>query len=218
MRAAGAAVGAMAVALWLPVAAALAAPAGGAQPLTGSEILSAQPPGLAEKLLKRHIVLLQEFGMGPEAFGGFVRALVIFEQPRDSTMRLLIQASRQREYRDDVSDIEVIGQSPKYSVSEYHMRMMLMNIVYRLRYDWDFDTFRIQWALAEEFDNDLSDVSGFWELFELDGGRTLGRFGTRIDVGPHLPKFLQDYATRKNLPRALDRVRRWVDSGGTWRP
>jgi hypothetical protein len=210
--------GAMAWALGLPLAAALLPAPVAADPLTAAQILAAQPPGLAEKLLDQHVVLLQEFGKGSEAFGGFLRALVIFDQPRGVTMRLLAQTPRQREYRDDVRRIEVIEQSSRHSVSEYHMRIMLMSIVYRLRYEWDFDTFQIRWALAEDFDNDLSDVEGFWQLFELDAGRTLGRFGTRVDVGPGLPKFLQDYATRKNLPEAMDRARRWVDSGGTWRP
>ena len=44
------------------------------------------------------------------------------------------------------------------------------------------------------------------------------RFGSRIDVGPALPAFLQDMATRSKLPEAMQNVRRWVDSGGTWRP
>lgn len=218
-RAAGTSAGRFhALALCLCVAALAPSPAGADGSLTGAEILEAQPPGLAEKLLERHVVLLQEFGMGPEAFGGFVRALVIFDQPLGRTMNLLVQAPRQREFRPDVRHIEVIEQSPRHSVTEYQMRIMLVGITYRLRYDWNFETFDIRWELDERFDNDLSDVEGFWELFELDGGRTLGRFGTRVDVGPRLPKFLQDYATRKNLPEAMDRVRRWVDSGGTWRP
>ena len=67
-------------------------------------------------------------------------------------------------------------------------------------------------------ENDLRDVSGFWQLYDLDETHTLARFGTRVDVGPALPGFLQDYATRKNVPQTMDHVRRWVDSNGTWRP
>ena len=33
-----------------------------------------------------------------------------------------------------------------------------------------------------------------------------------------LPVWLQDYATRQNVPQTMEHVRRWVDSGGTYRP
>ena len=32
-----------------------------------------------------------------------------------------------------------------------------------------------------------------------------------------VPSFVEDYLTRKNLPKALGAVKKYVDSGGTWR-
>ena len=65
---------------------------------------------------------------------------------------------------------------------------------------------------------DLEHVEGFWQLYELSSSQTLGRFGTRVQVGTALPVWLQDYATRQNVPQTMEHVRRWVDSGGTYRP
>ena len=98
------------------------------------------------------------------------------------------------------------------------MKIMFMAIDYRLRTHFDWEGARIWWELDPAFDNHLESVEGFWELFDLDGQRTLGRFGTRVSVGPALPEWLQDYATRKNLPQTMEHVRRWIDSGGTYRP
>ena len=52
----------------------------------------------------------------------------------------------------------------------------------------------------------------------MEDGRTLGRSGTSVDVGSAVPAFLQDWLTRKKLPQTMERVRLWVDSGGTYRP
>ena len=62
-------------------------------------------------------------------------------------------------------------------------------------------------------ENDFTTLEGRWELFDLGEAQTLGRFGSRINVGPALPAFLQDFATRKKLPEAMQNVRRWVVRG-----
>jgi hypothetical protein len=145
-------------------------------------------------------------------------ALVLFERPKDFVRQMLVQTSRQKEYRPELKRLEPIESTPEGSLDEYRIRVMFVNITYRMRYVVDREHCRISWALDPEFENDLQDVEGFWELHEIDAGRTLARFGTRVDVGPAVPGFIQDFATQKNVPQTVDRTRRWVDSGGTWRP
>jgi len=144
-------------------------------------------------------------------------ALVLFERPKEYVRQLLVQSSRQKEYRPELKRLEPIESTPEGSLDEYRIRVMFVNITYRMRYVVDREHCRITWALDPEFENDLKDVEGFWELHEIDAGRTLARFGTRVDVGPAVPGFIQDFATQKNVPQTVDRARRWVDSGGTWR-
>lgn len=144
--------------------------------------------------------------------------LVLFERPRGEVIELLAQTSRQKEYRPELKRLESIESTPAGSLDEYRIRVMLVTITYRMRYVVDREQGRIRWALDPEFENDLQHVEGFWELHELDADRTVARFGTRVDVGPAVPGFLQDFATERNMPQTVDRTRRWVDSGGTWRP
>jgi hypothetical protein len=91
-------------------------------------------------------------------------------------------------------------------------------MVYRIRYRIDFDTGRMSWELAPDFDNSFQVLEGFWELYELDEKRTLARFGTALEVGPALPAFLQDMVTRSKLPASIEHCRKWVNSDGTYRP
>jgi hypothetical protein len=139
---------------------------------------------------------------------------VIFEQPVSRAFGLLAQTARQREYRPELDSIETVERLGDGTVDEHRLRMMFIDIRYRLRSRVDAAKRRIQWELAPGFDNDLARVDGSWELYALEEGRTLGVFGTVVEVGAGLPAFLQDYVTRKNLPRTLERCRRWVDGDG----
>lgn len=194
------------VVLW-----ACAAEAAPAQP-AGLAVIGGQPARLLAQLERDGIVLLQE------AEAGRTTALVIFRQPLPDVMRLLVQVERQSEFRPEIDRIRPVLQSETANLSEYHMKIMLMRIRYHAHYRWNRAERRIWWSLDPGYPNDLALLEGSWELFELDDERTLGRFATRIDVGAALPAFLQDYATRKKLPEAMDNTRRWVDSDGAHRP
>ena len=104
------------------------------------------------------------------------------------------------------------------SHDEHRMRILLVNIDYRIRNRFDFQNGRLTWALDPDHANDLRRLEGYWELHVLGPDQTLAQFGTALDVGPALPKRLQDYITRKNVPESMERVRLWVDSDGAWRP
>ena len=131
---------------------------------------------------------------------------------------LLAQSSRHLEYRPELTGIETIEMGPHGPIDEQRLRILFKTYVYRLVFRLSPAQRRIEWALDERFDNDLDRVSGYWELFEMADGQTLGRSGTSVDVGRAVPAFLSDWITRKNLPRAMKNAQRWVDSEGSWRP
>ena len=188
--------------------------------LTGAvqRALVGEPPELVERLLDEKVVLLPGSEPRDQDDPTQVRALVIFARPRSRVIQLLLQTDRQTEYRPELEKVETLEHFPNGEVDVQEMRIMLMPISYWLRYQWDVSAGRISWTLDPRFPNGLRVTDGFWELEEVDAVHTLGRFGTRVDVGPALPAFLEEIATRKNLPQTLDRCRRWIDSDGRYRP
>lgn len=189
----------------------------GSAPTTADEMLAAYPPDLVARLREEKVILLQEFSEA-EAHGGMIHALVLFDRPRNEVLRMLIQSPREIEFRPELSRADLVEEYAGGHVIDYELRMMLMTMHYRARHAWDFDAGTLEWSLVPEADNDLAALEGRWELFALGPDRTLARFGTRIDVGPALPAYLQDLATRQKLPEAMRNVRLWVESGGTYRP
>lgn len=176
--------------------------------------LSEYSSDVVQRLHEKKVVVL------PSAAGEseYVAALVIFEQPLRRTLDLLFQTTRQIEYIPEIDDIVSIERDGTVSVDEHRLRIMFIRIDYRIRTRLDSETARIWWELDPDFDNDLHSLKGFWELYEMDRERTLGYFGTRVEVGPILPEFFQEVATRRQVPRIMKRVRHWVNSDGTYRP
>jgi hypothetical protein len=203
---------------WVGAAAALAAalgqPARAAPPQESSDsILGAHAPAVLRLFQSEGLVVLKE--LSPE---GRIMALVRFEQPRRRVIRLLSQTARHDEFRPELKRIESHRWDERGSLDTHYLRIMFMKIDYRLRTNFDWEGNRIWWELDPEFDNGFDVVEGYWELFDLDGRSTLGRFGAKVDVSPKLPSWLQDSVTRKNVPAAMVNVKRWIDSDGKYRP
>jgi|SRR5262245_25771105 len=208
---------------WLLVPCALPAPAGGQaavpampvdRPASGQALLDAMPKDVIEQLMHERMVVLKTDASQKD----LVQALVLFSQPPERVWELLIQRERQKEYRPELTDVQVVSRTEDGMVEEQHLRIAFLSVGYRLEERMDPATHTLTWHLDPSFESPLQHVSGYWELHALDGGRTVARFGTRVNVSSAVPGFLQNGITRKNVPETLDNTRQWIDSEGRWRP
>jgi hypothetical protein len=180
--------------------------------LAGITLLASQPEELRERLLEEKLVILQEAPESGALSGSIVMGLVIFEASLENTYRSLTQTHRQTEFRSELTSVETISRTESGPVDEHRIKILFRRFAYRLQYSLEPSTHRIRWELAPDFESDLDRVSGFWELYRMDERRTLGRFGTSIDVGPMVPAFLQDAITREKVPDTMERTRHWVNA------
>jgi hypothetical protein len=185
---------------------------------TAEDILSAQPRELVEALRAKKVVMLQKVRERKGRDEGLIVGFVIFAADRESVYGLLSQTSRQIEFRPEITSIETLSRDADGPVDRHTIRILFNRFVYHLRWHLDPAHRTLRWTLDDRRENDLERLRGSWELFEMKDGGTLGRFTTSVNVGRAVPGFLQDYITRRNLPETMERNRRWVDSGGTYRP
>lgn len=195
-----------------------APPGKAAAPQSAEDILAAQPSDLVERLKVENVLVLEEVQAKGPLRGGIISAYVLFDQPIERVYRLLAQSTRQAEFRPELTRIEIVETAPQRQVDEQQLKILFQRYVYRIAYRLFPEERRIEWNLDERFENDLDRLTGFWSLHAMADGRTLGRSGTSVDVGPAVPAVLQDWITRKNVPETMRRVRMWVNSGGTYRP
>lgn len=199
----------------------LLAAAAPARAETATELLARLSEDERQELHKERLMLLDNDGDGK-----LVSAFVLFSPPPEQVLPLVSAATRQVEYRPELKssktmealhDGVIAQQHMLLQVEQQQMKVAFVKLVFHLRFVIDEANLKVSWSLADGYENDLQEATGFWELYPIADGGTLAKFGTRVDVGA-LPGFLQDFATRKNVPKTLERTRRWVDSGGTWRP
>jgi hypothetical protein len=187
----------------------------GAAP-SGEAVLSREPPELVQRLYEQRMVVMED--VANTGRPSFVIAYVMFEQPRERARALVTDPTRQTEWRKDLSRVDVVETTADTRVDEVALKVMFRELVYRVKYRRDAETDRIEWTLDPSFDNDLDRFEGFWEFYPLRNGATLGRFGTHVDAGVAIPAFMQRDLTRRSVVTTMENCRKWVDSGGEWRP
>jgi ribosome-associated toxin RatA of RatAB toxin-antitoxin module len=184
------------------------------RPASAQALLDSQSEEVVQELLDERLVLMKNGG----GDASLVEALVLFSVPPDQVWKLLVQRERQSEYRPELTEIKVIESEEGRLLEEQHLRIAFISLSYRLENRFDPETRTLAFEIDERYESVIQHVSGYWELHALDGGRTLARFGTRVNVSSAVPGFLQNGITRKNVPNSLENTRQWVDSGGRWRP
>jgi hypothetical protein len=184
------------------------------RPESAQALLDSLPQDRLEELLEERLILLPSDGL-PR---GQVEALVLFSRPPEKVWELLLQRERQPECRPELTSISVVERIGDGLIEEQHLKIAFLSISYRLRDRFEPATRTFTWELDPTFESTLQHVSGYWELHDLAGGRTLARFGTRVSVSAAVPGFLENGITRKNVPESLENTRQWVDSDGRWRP
>lgn len=184
------------------------------RPPPAEPYLKTLPAELRARLEREGTVMLPNDAATP----GVAEGLLVFSKPYDQVWALLVQTERQREYRKELAEVTSIERFETGVVERHRIRLLFFGLTYHLRYEFTPSAWRIAWSLAPGHENGLEQIAGTWELLDLGGSRTIGRLGSTVRVGGGMPRSLQNAVTRKNLPETLDHVRRWVDSGGTWRP
>jgi len=184
---------------------------------TAQDLIDAQPAEIQKTLQERRVAVLPQ--AEPQNGGPrLIRSMVLFESSPDAVFALMLQTRRKPEYQPQIRSVERVSRGDRESVEIVRLRIAFKNIAYRLLRSWDPAAHRIEWRIDPAYDNDIRHLEGYWEFYPLPGEGTLGYTGSNVNIGPILPGFIQRSMSRRKVPQAMDRVRRWVDSGGTWRP
>lgn len=181
------------------------------------DILAAQPEEIRETLQANGWSFRHRIVQENQACEQYLTAFVIFDAPRSEVLHLLSQTHRQPEFLRRVNDIIMIFHSDTESIDEHNLRIVFINLNYRVHSSWSYEDWRMSWRLEPGYPNKIRVLRGFWQLYEMPGGRTLAEYATRVNLGRVLPESVQLRLTRRNLGEALEHIRLWVNSGGEYR-
>ena len=162
------------------------------------------------------VVLKQDSGEGKNK-KSLILASLLFNQPINKVWEMLKQTDRQKEYLPHLRVAKIIQGDNNGNITEFMLKIMFFNIRYRVDHSFDNADYKLSWHLDPNYKNDLKELYGYYRLYKVDDTHTLARYGSRVDIGLLVPGFIEDALTRKDLPTALGNVKKWIDSGGTFR-
>ena len=174
-------------------------------------------PDQVKKVKAGQIVILDQDTSQGDQQKRFIQAAVIFSQPVDVVYKLFRQTETQARYLPDLESCKLISRNAKGDIVEFHVKILMMDIVYRIHHVYDDANCYLSWGLDPSFDNDIKQGDGYWRLFKYDDKHTLARYGTNVQVSSYIPAAVMDRLTKGNLPENLQAVKTYIDSGGTYR-
>jgi len=167
------------------------------------------------ELCSKGILMVGELeGAGED---NFLMSLLIFEQPREEVFKLLCATDREIEYLPRIIEEKVIQRTETQDTVEFYVGASLFKFRYQVNHRYNKDKWMLDWNLNPDFDNEVQRVDGSYRLYELPDGRTLARYQTLFSVSAAIPKSIQNMLAKGDLPESLAYLKKWVDSGGTWR-
>jgi ribosome-associated toxin RatA of RatAB toxin-antitoxin module len=91
-------------------------------------------------------------------------------------------------------------------------RIVFLGMQHTTIYQLDPHFGRLSWSLDPTQRHDLKSSQGRWSLIRAnDGQQTLVRYGTAVDAGRAVPKFVEDMLTRRSLSSLIINLRSEVE-------
>jgi ribosome-associated toxin RatA of RatAB toxin-antitoxin module len=89
-----------------------------------------------------------------------------------------------------------------------HLRILLINVRFVVISTLDPEQGIVTWVIDRNAAHDIADTTGAWTVVPLEGGQaTLVRYRTWIDSGRSVPRFVEDFLTKRSLPKIVEGIR-----------
>ncbi len=158
-------------------------------------------------------------GTGEASVKGFVRAVVIFDQPKVKAMQLICEPSTQSEFLKDLdTSVTIARQESVGELTQFALHFLFWDVDYWVQH-WFYPEYsRVEWFLdTDHFTNDIKAMAGFWQLYTLSETQTIAEYGISVETGIPIPRSWKETIQRWKIPSAMKQCIRYIDSGGRYR-
>lgn len=183
----------------------------------GQAFLKTLDPALRKALEKDGQVLLGEDKSTEASYGGYIKAVALFTVPKARAYELIVEPVKQPLYLPRLVSAQSIEKPAHGELVNFHLKVMFTSIRFFTQHWFYPELSRVEWKLDPTRKNDIAGQEGFWQLYAVGPNLTVGEYGTRVDTGIAVPKAIQDFLARRDIPKALDAFRAYVNSNGTYR-
>ncbi len=178
--------------------------------------------GLSEKQLKKINKGKILFSTKDKSAGedgkkqSLIEAVLVFDKPVNETWELLAKTEDQIKYLKEIKEVNVIDQNALENINEFKLKAVFFTLIYRVHHEFDKSNNYFHWTLDPNFKNDLADLKGFWKFYPYGENKTLVRYGSNVSL-KKVPDWVEALFKKGGVKKSLKCVKKYVDSGGTWR-
>jgi len=173
-------------------------------------------PDQIKRLKDGQVVILDKDQSQGVELQRFIQAAMIFNQPIDTAWALFRQTERQEQYLPRLYKVTVVEEHPTWNKNDFFVKFSFINIIYRVQHNFQPEKYYFYWTLDPGYKNDLKHLEGYWKLYKLDDKHTLARYGTIVNTSDLIPKSIQEYLTKQDLPESMNAVKKYIDSNGAF--
>jgi hypothetical protein len=145
-----------------------------------------------------------------------IQAVFLLDSPPEAVWDLLYRTEDHYLYLRETESSKALYKSSARDLVEYKVRVVLVGATFWIVHHFDRPAMYMYWDLAPEFDNGLREFRGYWRLYPYEGNRTLARYGNMVSPAG-IPEFIVNLFRKGGIVKALESVRLYVESGGTYR-
>lgn len=181
-----------------------------------AHVLAKMKPEERAKLEKTGTVVSSKLSSGGD-IKGVINAYVIANQPKMRVWELLHEPSKQYTYLPRLEKAKTISKGENQELGWFQVKVSFVTIENQVDHRWWPEISRMAWGLHPEYDNDLRQQDGYYNLYAIDENTTLMELGTALETSALVPGFVQEYLTKTDLPEVMVAVKKYMDSNGTYR-
>src|SRR6185436_1984714 len=114
-------------------------------------------------------------------------------------------------------EIKVIKTLPDKCIQVHTVGNWMATFTYGVIQKQEPQNQRLTWTLDSSYpNNDLTSLDGYWKFFPYGKTKTLARYGSNVSF-KNVPEFVENMFKKGGVKDALVSVKKYVDSGGTYR-
>lgn len=170
------------------------------------------------RLEKGEVLLLKEtYKDAKGKMRGRGTAAVLVEKPADEAWRHLRKFDAFAEFLPRVTESKVYEKAGNRVGVAFTLKILFARIRYHCVQTLDEPNRTIRWTLDERKKNDIASTTGYWRATPHGDGKCILTYAVAVDTGRAVPKLVQDFLTRRDLPGVVRVMKKRIESGGKYK-
>lgn len=163
------------------------------------------------------VIRTHTYATGGDKRAARVTAYCLINKPPDAAWAVMLNYHQFDEFMPRLEKVQVLEKTKNTLKVTQTVRVPLGVIRYTLDLIFRPAQRTVSWVLDKSRRHDIADTVGAWEFLPYSQGKTILRYTTAVDSGMVVPRFLEDFLIKNDLPEVLLSMRRRTESDGKWK-